>query len=88
MTRSNLTTDGSEFNLPNGRSYSGPYHIHIDTGAMEGSTHVNTPHARLTPKNSTVAERVAAVQTELRAQRARSSKINQVRSQPSAGGGY
>ena len=85
MTRRNLTTDGSEFNLPDGTSYSGFYHIHIDSGAMEGRVHRNTPHARLTPKNADVAERVSAVQEQLRAQQASASKINRARSESSSG---
>ena len=50
MTRKNLTTDGTEFNLPDGSSYSGPYHIHVNRGAMKGGIHVNSAHPQLTPK--------------------------------------
>jgi hypothetical protein len=87
MTRKNLTTDGTEFNLPDGSSYSGPYHIHVNRGAMKGGIHVSSAHPLLTPKNSAVANRVTAVQNELRAEIMRSSKMNQITSRPSSGGG-
>lgn len=58
----NLFTNGGDFLLPNGDKYIGPYHLHYDKKlmkfvAMEGSQHVGTPHARLTP-NSQKALRI------------------------------
>lgn len=66
MTRNNLTTDGSEFLLPDGRPYSGPYHVHIKEGAMEGERHTKTPHRPLTPANEVVARKVGIIQKGLR----------------------
>ncbi len=65
MTRNNLTTDGSEFLLPDGRPYSGPYHVHISNGAMVGERHTSRPHDRLTPVNRTIASKVAIIQRGL-----------------------
>lgn len=66
MTRNNLMTDGSEFLLPDGRPYSGPYHVHIKEGAMEGERHTQTAHRSLTPVNDVVARRVAIIQRGMR----------------------
>ena len=66
MTRDNLTTDGSEFVLPDGRPYSGPYHVHIREGAMEGERHVKTPHRPLKPVNEVIARKVAIIQKGMR----------------------
>ena len=81
MTRNNLTTDGLEFVLPNGNAYTGPYHIHINKGAMVGAVHVAGAHDILTPVNDTVAERVVAVQSLLAAERLRENKIQSIQSQ-------
>lgn len=100
MTLENLTTDGSEFTLSNGRRYSGSYHIHISQGAMVGAKHTATPHQRLFAANSAVAERVASIQSQLQGQQANRNKIQSTRatarmsSSPppsggsSGGGGY
>ncbi len=66
MTRDNLTTDGSEFVLPNGRPYSGPYHVHIREGAMEGERHTKNPHRPLTPVNEVIARKVGIIQKGMR----------------------
>lgn len=79
MTIDNLTTDGSEFTLPNGRRYRGGYHIHVTQGPMVGGKHTTTPHDKLTPINSTVAERVASIQQQLRGQQANRNKIQSTR---------
>lgn len=39
MTRENLLTKGGEFNLPNGTTYKGKYHVHVSKGAMVGAEH-------------------------------------------------
>ena len=75
----NLSTNGSEFLLPNGRPYRGRYHIHVSQGAMVGATHTSVPHARLRPVNRTVAERVASIQRQLRGQQASANKIQSTR---------
>lgn len=79
MTVENLTTDGSEFTLPNGRRYSGSYHIHVSQGAMVGANHTATPHQRLFAANSAVAERVASVQRQLQGQQINRNKIQSTR---------
>ena len=79
MTVDNLTTDGSEFTLPNGRRYSGSYHIHVSQGAMVGAKHTPTPHQRLFAANSAVAERVASVQRQLQGQQTNRNKIQSTR---------
>ena len=75
MTINGLITDGSEFNLPDGSPYSGSYHVHISQGAMVGATHKPTPHQRLTPNSPEVANRIAALQDQLRARQQRGRKI-------------
>ncbi len=74
MTRTGLTTDGSEFRLPGGASYVGQYHIHSTSGAMVGYSHTSEKHEKLTPVNRTVRERVTAVMNELKAQEAANAK--------------
>ena len=54
MATTNLYTGGNEFKLPNGKFYSGPYHIHPSKGAMVGASHTSRAHARLTPANEQV----------------------------------
>lgn len=54
MATTNLYTGGNEFKLPNGKFYSGPYHIHPSKGAMVGAFHTSRAHARLTPANEQV----------------------------------
>ena len=66
MTRNNLMTDGSEFVLPDGRPYSGLYHVHIKEGAMEGARHTKAPHRPLTPVNEVVDRKVAIIQKGMR----------------------
>ena len=66
MTRNNLTTDGSEFLLPDGKPYSGSYHIHVTKGAMEGEKHTRRPHRSLTPVNEVIARRVGIIQRGMR----------------------
>tara|TARA_R100001440_G_scaffold15358_1_gene26136 strand:+ start:2361 stop:2639 length:279 start_codon:yes stop_codon:yes gene_type:complete len=92
MTINGLTTDGSEFTLPDGSPYSGRYHVHVSQGAMVGSNHVPTPHQRLTPTSPEVAGRIAALQDQLRARQQRGIKIRSTTSTPRrsmrGGGGY
>ena len=38
IVQSNLTTDGTEYKLPNGSNYAGSYHIHKDGTIMTGAT--------------------------------------------------
>ena len=66
MTRNNLTTDGSEFVTPDGKPYTGSYHVHISEGAMVGPTHTNQPHKRLSSVNEVVASKVAIIQRGMR----------------------
>jgi hypothetical protein len=91
MTRNNLTTDGSEFVLPNGTSYTGLYHVHVDSGAMVGPRHSTVSHSTLIPVNDEAAQKVASIQAELRADQLRQSKIQSISSTPtimtSSGGG-
>ena len=68
MTFNNLYTSGEEFVLPNGENYVGAYHVHVSKGAMVGGTHTTTPHDRLTPVNSRVAERIKSLQAQLKGQ--------------------
>lgn len=78
MTRTGLTTDGSEFLLPDGTPYSGPYHIHSTSGPMVGATHTQAPHQSLTAANETVQQRVSAVMNELVGQEAERSKRTRI----------
>jgi hypothetical protein len=80
MTLDNLTTNGSEFTLPDGSRYSGSYHIHVSQGAMVGAKHAPTPHQRLFAVNSAVAERVASIQKQLQGQQSSRNKIQSTRS--------
>ena len=76
MTRDNLTTDGSEFVLPNGRPYSGPYHVHIKEGAMEGERHTKNPHRPLTPVNEVIARKVGIIQKGMRNESSSKSAVS------------
>ena len=58
MTITNLYTGGNEFKLPNGKFYSGPYHIHPSKGAMVGANHVSTPHSFLAPATAEAKDKV------------------------------
>jgi|DEB0MinimDraft_6_1074348.scaffolds.fasta_scaffold154313_2 hypothetical protein len=82
MTRNNLTTDGSEFVLPNGTPYTGLYHVHVDSGAMVGPRHSTVTHSTLIPVNDEAAQKVASIQAELRADQLRQSKIQSISSTP------
>ena len=68
MTRANLFTEGGEFLLPNGEEYVGPYHIHIDRGAMVGASHRSSPHDSLTPLGPQVEAMVESIQQQLRSE--------------------
>ena len=50
-----LFTYGGEFKDKNGNNYIGAYHIHETKGPMEGPTHVQRAHDRLTPIGGTLA---------------------------------
>lgn len=65
MTRGGLTTDGSEFVLPDGTPYRGPYHIHYPSGAMVGPSHTGRSHSYLKPVNNDVRKMVTGVMAEL-----------------------
>jgi len=80
MTINNLTTDGSEFTLPDGKKYSGSYHVHISKGAMVGATHTEAFHKRLTPTSREVSQRIASIQQQLRGEESRKNKIKSTRS--------
>ena len=93
MNINNLSTNGSEFRLPNGRKYRGKYHIHVSQGAMVGAKHTQAPHSRLIPLNLTVAQRVNSIQRQLQAQQVSRNKIKSTTainrmssSSPSSGG--
>tara|TARA_R100001510_G_C7540824_1_gene128468 strand:+ start:250 stop:570 length:321 start_codon:yes stop_codon:yes gene_type:complete len=75
MNRNNLLTEGNEFRLPNGNLYTGYYHIHVSKGPMVGAQHVDSEHDLLTPVNSTVADRVRSIQTELTSERRRQRNL-------------
>ena len=45
---------GGEFLLPNGKNYTGFYHIHPDKGPMVGKRHVSYLHQVLTPVNTSL----------------------------------
>tara|TARA_Y100001937_G_scaffold97866_2_gene133374 strand:- start:464 stop:790 length:327 start_codon:yes stop_codon:yes gene_type:complete len=66
MVRENLTTDGTEFARPDGTPYSGPYHVHIDKGAMVGARHISSPHDILVPLTAEAAEKVISIQLSLK----------------------
>jgi len=66
MTKNYLTTNGSEFTLPDGRRYYGSYHVHIDKGAMVGAYHSKLPHASLKPVNPKARKKVKLIQNRLK----------------------
>jgi len=86
MTRNNLYTDGGEFRLPSGEIYVGPYHVHIDKGAMVGATHVSTPHSSLTPINQGVSELIKTIQDQLRQEQPSGQPAAPARRSSSSGG--
>ena len=58
IVQANLTTDGTEYKLPNGSNYAGSYHIHKDGTVMTGATMGDNEQV-LTPINTEpVASRV------------------------------
>ena len=68
MTREGLITNGTEFLLPDGSPYRGPYHVHVSQGAMVGARHKSQPHSILIAVNPEVAEKVVKIQNELKQQ--------------------
>ena len=50
-----LFTYGGEFKDKDGNNYVGAYHIHETKGPMEGPTHVQRAHDRLTPVGGTLS---------------------------------
>ena len=68
MTREGLITDGTEFLLPDGSPYAGPYHVHVSQGAMVGARHISQPHFMLIAVNPEAAEKVLNIQNELKQQ--------------------
>lgn len=66
MSFNNLNTDGGEFILPNGNDYIGPYHVHVNKGAMVGGFHTSQPHDSLRPINKSVEERIKNLQSHLK----------------------
>ena len=88
MVRGNLYTAGEEFYLPNGETYVGSYHVHIDKGAMVGARHSPEPHDVLTPLTEDAARLVETIQTQLRIRKNQSSSpITSSVSRSSSGGG-
>ena len=51
IVQANLTTDGTEYKLPNGSNYAGSYHIHRDGTVMTGATMGDNEQV-LTPINA------------------------------------
>ena len=51
IVQANLTTDGTEYKLPNGSNYAGSYHIHRDGTVMTGATMGDNEQV-LTPINT------------------------------------
>tara|TARA_Y100000114_G_C11610470_1_gene254873 strand:- start:202 stop:576 length:375 start_codon:yes stop_codon:yes gene_type:complete len=75
MTRENLSTAGNEFLLPNGKRYTGKYHIHVSKGAMVGATHSEKKHDSLRALTIAVHEKVKSIQVELKAAQQHEEKI-------------
>ena len=90
MTREGLITDGTEFLLPDGSPYRGPYQVHVSKGAMVGARHVSTPHSILIAANPEVAEKVVKIQNELKQQDflANTPRVSLSSSGGGGGGGY
>jgi hypothetical protein len=83
MTRTDLYTAGGEFTLPNGESYIGGYHIHVDEGAMVGPFHKSSQHDLLTPVNNRTRLYVRRIQGQLQ----RSAPITSASSSSARGSG-
>ena len=90
MTREGLITDGTEFLLPDGSPYRGPYHVHVSQGAMVGARHISQPHSILIAANPEVAEKVVKIQNELKQQDflANAPRVSLSSSGGGGGGGY
>ena len=90
MTREGLITNGTEFLLPDGSPYRGPYHVHVSKGAMVGARHVSAPHSILIAANPEVAEKVVKIQNELKQQDflANAPRVSLSSSGGGGGGGY
>tara|TARA_Y100001973_G_scaffold102799_2_gene168621 strand:+ start:367 stop:642 length:276 start_codon:yes stop_codon:yes gene_type:complete len=90
MVRNQLYTNGGEFTLPDGSNYIGPYHVHIDKGAMVGALHKTEAHDLLTPVNAAVILKIQNIILELSKRRTRTSRsslsINSVRSSSRSSG--
>jgi uncharacterized membrane protein YgcG len=87
MTREGLITDGTEFMLPDGSPYAGPYHVHVSKGAMVGARHVSTPHSVLIAISPSATEKVVKIQNELK-QQDFLANAPRVSLSSSGGGGY
>lgn len=61
VIKSNLTTDGGEYKLPDGTNYIGSYHIHKDGTVMTGAD-MGDAEKVLTPLTSTVTTKARASQ--------------------------
>ena len=90
MTREGLITNGTEFLLPDGSPYAGPYHVHVSQGAMVGARHKSQPHSILIAANPEVAEKVVKIQNELKQQDflANAPRVSLSSSGGGGGGGY
>ena len=66
MVRGNLYTAGEEFYLPNGETYVGAYHVHVNKGAMVGARHTSEPHDSLTPLTESASQLIETIQYQLR----------------------
>jgi hypothetical protein len=91
MIRTELYTEGGEFNLPDGTNYIGAYHVHITQGAMVGGFHKVAQHDRLTPANRAAEVKVQGIILELvRSRQNQRSNMNTNSSggNTSSSGGY
>jgi hypothetical protein len=88
MVRSQLYTPGGEFTLPDGFDYVGPYHVHVNQGAMVGGFHKASAHDRLTPSTAASRSSMRNIMQQLRSQQAPTRRGRTRSSGGSGSGGY
>jgi len=75
MNKNNLYTGGNEFVRPNGKPYTGSYHIHEGKGAMSGASHTSNS-VNLTPSTAAASKKVAQVEQSRQRSFIRTSRQN------------
>ncbi len=88
MVRSQLYTPGGEFTLPDGFDYVGPYHVHVNQGAMVGGFHKSSAHDRLTPSTAASRSSMRNIMQQLSPPKAPTRRGRTRSSGGSGSGGY